>query len=177
MREFIFCDRWDLYTRDVTKISSCQVNTTSRWGIKQLEISFCSIFLWKYSGAKFIIAGGNSWPPALEDSPDTLKTEGFAQLRQVAMCSALVHCPMLLYSYIVCARWRPQRVILSLGDSFGSSCWVLKSLFFVACNTRLVTAIQQFSYQVLCWGSLFWRTIYAGKSQLAKRLIRLILTQ
>ena len=30
----------------VTKISSCQVNTTSRWGIKQLGIiSFGSIFL------------------------------------------------------------------------------------------------------------------------------------
>ena len=31
--------------RDVTKISSCQVNTTSRQGIKQLEIPFGSIFL------------------------------------------------------------------------------------------------------------------------------------
>ena len=31
--------------RAVTKISSCQVNTTSRWEIKQLGISFGSIFL------------------------------------------------------------------------------------------------------------------------------------
>ena len=31
--------------RAVTKISSCRVNTTSRRGIKQLEISFGSIFL------------------------------------------------------------------------------------------------------------------------------------
>ena len=31
--------------RDVTKISSCRVNTTSRRGIKQLEISFGSICL------------------------------------------------------------------------------------------------------------------------------------
>ena len=29
----------------VTKISSCQVNTTGRRGIKQLDISFDSIFL------------------------------------------------------------------------------------------------------------------------------------
>ena len=33
------------FTRVVTKISSCQVNTTSRQGIKQLGISFGSIFL------------------------------------------------------------------------------------------------------------------------------------
>ena len=31
--------------RAVTKISSCQVNTTSRWGIKQLGIFFGSFFL------------------------------------------------------------------------------------------------------------------------------------
>ena len=31
--------------RNVTMISSCWVNTTSRWGIKQLEFSFGSIFL------------------------------------------------------------------------------------------------------------------------------------
>ena len=31
--------------REVTNISSCQVNTTSRQGIKQLGISFGSIFL------------------------------------------------------------------------------------------------------------------------------------
>ena len=31
--------------RVVTKISSCQVNTTRKWGIKQLGISFDSIFL------------------------------------------------------------------------------------------------------------------------------------
>ena len=34
-----------LRDRAVTKISSCQVNTTSRRGIKQLGISFGSIFL------------------------------------------------------------------------------------------------------------------------------------
>ena len=34
-----------LSTRDVTKISSCRVNTTNRWGIKQLGISFGCIFL------------------------------------------------------------------------------------------------------------------------------------
>ena len=39
---------WQLrsdHIRDVTKISSCWVNTTSRQGIKQLGISFGSIFL------------------------------------------------------------------------------------------------------------------------------------
>ena len=34
-----------LHVSDVTKISSCRVNTTSRWGIKQLGISLGSIFL------------------------------------------------------------------------------------------------------------------------------------
>ena len=33
------------YSRVVTKISSCWVNTTSRQGIKRLGISFGSIFL------------------------------------------------------------------------------------------------------------------------------------
>ena len=32
--------------RVVTKISSCRVNITSRWGIKQLGISFGSIFVY-----------------------------------------------------------------------------------------------------------------------------------
>ena len=30
---------------NVTKISSCRINTTSRWGINQLGFSFGSIFL------------------------------------------------------------------------------------------------------------------------------------
>ena len=34
-----------LLSRVVTKISNCWVNTTSRWKIKQLGISFGSIFL------------------------------------------------------------------------------------------------------------------------------------
>ena len=34
-----------VHPRAVTKISSCQVKTTSRRGIKQLGISFGSIFL------------------------------------------------------------------------------------------------------------------------------------
>ena len=40
---------------NVTKISSCRVNTTSRWGIKQL-------------GILLIVAGGNPQPPPLNDS-------------------------------------------------------------------------------------------------------------
>ena len=32
--------------RDVTKISSCRVNTTSRRGIKQLRVSFGSVFFY-----------------------------------------------------------------------------------------------------------------------------------
>ena len=30
------CKQTSAVSRDVTKISSCQVNTTGRWGIKQL---------------------------------------------------------------------------------------------------------------------------------------------
>ena len=35
----------ELFRRDVTKISSCWVNATSRQGIKELGIYFGSIFL------------------------------------------------------------------------------------------------------------------------------------
>ena len=46
--------------RAVTTISSCQVNTTSRWGIKQLGISFGSIFLlFSYGSSR----GLYSWKP------------------------------------------------------------------------------------------------------------------
>ena len=47
----IFLDKWDLSrkikgpNRVVTNFSSCRVNTTSRRGIKQLGISFGSIFV------------------------------------------------------------------------------------------------------------------------------------
>ena len=50
-------DRLMVWSSDVTKISSCQVNTTSRWGIKQLPETI------------FVIAGGNPWPPPLNDIP------------------------------------------------------------------------------------------------------------
>ena len=39
------CKQMCAVSRDVTKISSCQVNTTSRRGIKQLGISFSAMFL------------------------------------------------------------------------------------------------------------------------------------
>ena len=56
----------------VAKISSCWVNTTNRWGIKQLGISFGSIsLLFSYEssqGLTFLLAGGNPWPPALNDN-------------------------------------------------------------------------------------------------------------
>ena len=60
-----FVDNFTLTYRDVTKISSCQVNTTSRQGIKQLGISFGSIFPWKKPGATFIVAGENPGPHLL----------------------------------------------------------------------------------------------------------------
>ena len=51
--------------RVVTKISSCQVNTTRKWGIKQLGISFDSIFL-LFSNES---SRGNPWPLARNDCP------------------------------------------------------------------------------------------------------------
>ena len=60
--------------RVVTKISSCRVNTTSRWRIKQLGVSswfyFSSIFLLKQLGVTFIVARGNPQPQGLNDSPE-----------------------------------------------------------------------------------------------------------
>ena len=50
------------HSRVVTKISSCRVNTTSRRGIKQLGVSFGSIFALK-------VAGGKPRPPPLNESP------------------------------------------------------------------------------------------------------------
>ena len=41
----MFSEEIEGHVRAVTKISSCWVNTTSRWGIKQLGISFGSSFL------------------------------------------------------------------------------------------------------------------------------------
>ena len=61
--------------RNFTKISSCQVNTTSRRRIKQLRISFGSIFLQDFlmkvaiARTTFIVAGGNPHPLVLNDSP------------------------------------------------------------------------------------------------------------
>ena len=61
--------------RVVTKISSFQVNTTSRRGIKRLEISFGSIFLLfsnkSSRGATLLVAGENLRPPALNDNPES----------------------------------------------------------------------------------------------------------
>ena len=56
------------------KISSCQVNTTTRRGIKQLGIS-CGLFFFyfdmnsKYPGAMLTVARGNPQSLALNDSP------------------------------------------------------------------------------------------------------------
>ena len=53
------------FLRAVTKIWRCQVNTTSRQGIRQLGISFGSIFLlFSYESSR-----GNARPPPLNDSP------------------------------------------------------------------------------------------------------------
>ena len=60
------------FGRVVAKISSCGVNTTSRRGIKHLEVSFGSDFFYfpiKVAGATLIVARGNPRPQALNDSP------------------------------------------------------------------------------------------------------------
>ena len=70
--------------RVVTKILSCQVNTTSGQEIKQPGISFGSVFLafsnessWD-PGTTFIVAGGNRRPPALNDSQVVLCSKCFS---------------------------------------------------------------------------------------------------
>ena len=58
--------------RVVSKISSYRVNTTSRRGIKQLGVSFGSVFFYftlQVAGATFIVAGGNPRRPPLNDCP------------------------------------------------------------------------------------------------------------
>ena len=60
------------FGRVVAKISSCGVNTTSRRGIKHLEVSFGSDFFYfpiKVAGATLRVARGNPRPKALNDSP------------------------------------------------------------------------------------------------------------
>ena len=67
-----YCKGWNVYMclctiRDVTKISSCWVNTTSRQGIKQLGISFVFFFLFCFlmkvkPETTFIVAEGNLCP-------------------------------------------------------------------------------------------------------------------
>ena len=62
------------------KISSCQVNTTTRRGIKQLGIS-CGLFFFyfdmnsKYPGATLPVARGNPQSLALDDSPSNQLVE------------------------------------------------------------------------------------------------------
>ena len=57
--------------RDVTKISSCHVNTTSRWGIKLLEISFGYIFIFfPMKVARGHVHNNQVKSLALNDSPD-----------------------------------------------------------------------------------------------------------
>ena len=61
--------------RAVTKISSCWVNTTSRRGIKQLGISFGSIFLlFSYEISRGHVLNSQERNPLatpLNDSPET----------------------------------------------------------------------------------------------------------
>ena len=73
----------------VTKISSCQVNTTSRRGIKTARdffwFYFSSIFLWKSEpGAKFVVAWENPWSPPLNDSPGP----GHWLIRNLSFCGS-----------------------------------------------------------------------------------------
>ena len=59
--------------KDVTRISSCRVNTISRQGIKQLGISFGSVFiLFSYESSRGHVH--NSWGKslALNNSPDSI---------------------------------------------------------------------------------------------------------
>ena len=64
------------HAKDVTKISHCRINTTSRWGIKQLGSSFGSIFLLfsnkSSRGGTLLVAGENPRSPALNDNPAML---------------------------------------------------------------------------------------------------------
>ena len=64
---------WVPFNRAVTKISSCHINTTNRQGIKQLGISFGSIFLlFSYEvsqGPRSYSSLGKSQPSAVNDSP------------------------------------------------------------------------------------------------------------
>ena len=59
--------------RVVTKISSCQVNTAIRRGIKQLGVSVGFIFLlFSFESSReamFVVAGGNPRPPPINDTP------------------------------------------------------------------------------------------------------------
>ena len=55
-------------SRAVSKTSSCQVNTASRWGIKQL--GFLLVLSSWGPRSSFLVARGNLWPPPLNDSPD-----------------------------------------------------------------------------------------------------------
>ena len=74
----LFLVEWQLWVdRVVTKILSRLVDTKSRRGIKQLGISFGSIFppfSLESSEDTFIVAGGKS--PPLNDSPEQLLSVG-----------------------------------------------------------------------------------------------------
>ena len=71
------------YFRAVTKISSRRVNTTSRWGIKQLGISFGSIFLpFSHESSRDHVhsSWGNPRPLALDDCSAILDPKSLISL-------------------------------------------------------------------------------------------------
>ena len=71
---------WISKVRDVTKISNCRVNTTSRQGIKQQGISFLLVLCFFYFPMKVavgdihITARGNPRPVPINDSPERFRT-------------------------------------------------------------------------------------------------------
>ena len=90
--------------RVVTKISGCQVNTTSRRGINWTArdffwFYFSSIFLWKQSGATFIVAGEISGPRLLMTALQ-LVTHTVGQVIQAAFLLLYISRSSLLFSVL-----------------------------------------------------------------------------
>ena len=95
--------------RVVTKIPSCWVKTTSRWGIKQLGVTFGSLFLLfsnKRSRGHVHSTRVNPWPPPLNDSPGYENNALWYNKMTMQLLSQSLHdLPYLQVSSMV---WGPQ---------------------------------------------------------------------
>ena len=93
------CCGW-LFMSDVNKISSSRVNTTNKQRIKQLGISFGSIFLPPCQGPRSYQLGEIPGPRLLITAVSRFYTCGYCSYRSVSCCLNKVYVYMLILTEV-----------------------------------------------------------------------------